>query len=167
MNSSLQEAINDQIQAEFFSAYLYLSMSTYCTESNLTGFAGWMRLQAQEEVSHGMRLVTFMQNRGAPVLLQALGEPPHDFGSPLEIMQASLQHERSVTDRIHKLYAMAVEAGDYPAQVEFQWFISEQVEEEATIDEIVQRLKMFGTDGTALLLVYGQLGDRATEEDAE
>ncbi|MEN8144512.1 MAG: ferritin [Gemmatimonadota bacterium] len=167
LNPSLQDAINDQIQAEFYSAYLYLSMSTYCTERNLTGFASWMRLQAQEEVSHAMRLVTFMQDRGAPVKLQALGEPPHEFGSPLEIMQASLDHERLVTGRIHKLYAMASEAGDYPAQVEFQWFITEQVEEEASIDEIVQRLKMFGTDGTALLMVDTQLGTRTPEQEAE
>ncbi len=167
LNSSLQDAINDQIQAEFFSAYMYLSMSAYCTERNLTGFASWMRMQAQEEIGHGMRLVTFMQDRGAPVRLQALGQPPHEFGSPVEVMQASLDHERSVTERIHKLYAMAAEAGDYPAQVEFQWFITEQVEEEASIDEIVQRLKLFGTEGTALLMVDTQLGARTPGEEAE
>jgi ferritin len=167
LNSSLQDAINDQIQAEFFSAYLYLSMSAYCTEKNLTGFANWMRMQAQEEVGHAMRLVTFMQDRGSPVRLQALGQPPHEFGSPLEVMQASLDHERIVTERIHKLYAMAAEAGDYPAQVEFQWFITEQVEEEASIDEIVERLKMFGTEGTALLMVDTQLGARTVEEEEE
>jgi len=160
----LVDEINEQIRVELYSAYMYLAMSADCADRNLTGFAHWLRMQAEEEVDHAMRLFNFLLERGARVELQAIDMPPSSFGSPLEIMEASLEHERFVTARIDDLYALALEEKDYPAQVLLQWFVTEQVEEEASIDEIVERMKMFGQDGSALLILDTRLGERPTED---
>lgn len=164
LSQKLQDAFNEQINEELYSAYLYLSMSAVYANRNLNGFAGWMRLQAREEVGHGMRLFDYLLERGGSIQLKAVGQPPVEFGSPLEIMESSLEHERKITGLIHRLYEVAVEESDYSAQIEIQWFITEQVEEESSIDAIVQRMKMFGADGAALLMVDGQLGARSTAE---
>ncbi|MFQ5746322.1 MAG: ferritin [Gemmatimonadota bacterium] len=164
LSQKLQDAFNEQINEELYSAYLYLSMSAVCADRNLNGFASWMRLQAQEEVAHGMRLFDYLLERGGRVELQQVGQPPVEFGSPLEIMEGALEHEKKVTGLIHRLYEVAVEEGDYSAQIEIQWFITEQVEEENSIDAIVQRMKMFGSDGAALLMVDSQLGGRSSAE---
>ena len=144
---------------------MYLAMSAWCAERNLSGFAHWMNLQAQEEVDHAMRFFNFLLERGARVELQALDAPPSEYGDPVAVMEKSLEHEKFVSSRIHHLYKLATEEGDYPAQVMLQWFVSEQVEEEASIDEIVERMKMFGSDGTSLLMVDTQLGARQPEAE--
>jgi ferritin len=160
----LQEEFNEQIKYELYSAYMYMAMSAYCSDRNLSGFAHWMRMQAEEEVDHAMRFYNFLLERGGRVELQAIDRPPVEYGSPLQVMEKSLEHERFVTSRINQLYDVAVEEADHPAAVMLQWFITEQVEEEATIDEIVQRMKMFGEEGPALLMVDSQLGARTTTE---
>ena len=165
ISDTLREEINEQIKYEMYSAYMYLAMSAWCAERNLSGFAHWMNLQAQEEVDHAMRFFNFLLERGGRVELQALDAPPVDYGTPLAVMEKSLEHEKFVSSRIHHLYKLAVEEGDYPAQVMLQWFVSEQVEEEASIDEIVERMKMFGSDGTSLLMVDTQLGARQPEPE--
>lgn len=165
ISARLVDEINEQIKYEFYSAYMYLAMSADCADRNLTGFARWMKLQADEEVAHAMRFFDFLLERGARVELQALDQPPAKFGSPLEIMEKSLEHERFVTGRINELYALALDENDYPAQVLLQWFVTEQVEEEASIDEIVERMKMFGQDGSALLMLDTQLGARPAESE--
>jgi ferritin len=168
ISDTLRDEINEQIKYEMFSAYMYLAMSAWCAERNLSGFAHWMNLQAQEEVDHAMRFFNFLLERGGKIELQALDAPPVDYGTPLAVMEKSLEHEKFVSSRIHHLYKLATEEGDYPAQVMLQWFVSEQVEEEASIDEIVERMKMFGSDGTSLLMVDTQLGARKPEaEEAE
>ncbi|MDT8436904.1 MAG: ferritin, partial [Gemmatimonadota bacterium] len=158
ISDTLRDEINEQIKFELFSAYLYLAMSAWCADRNLAGFAHWMNLQAKEEVDHAMRFYHFLLERGARVELQAIEQPPMDFGSPLAVMEKSLAHEKFVSSRIHDLYELAQKEGDYPAQVMLQWFITEQVEEEASIDEIVERMKMFGSEGPALLMLDTQLG---------
>lgn len=160
----LREAMNEQIGHEFFSAYVYLSMSAYCENHNLTGFAHWLREQAREEVDHALRFVDFLLERGQAVRLPAMAAPPAEFGSPLEVMEAALEHERKISGRIGKLYAMAVEEQDYPAQVFLQWFVTEQVEEEATVGLIVERLKLFGAEGVALFGLDQELGSRSGED---
>ena len=167
ISENLRQAINEQIKYELYSAYMYLSMSADCSDRNLVGFAHWMSMQAQEEVDHAMRLYNFLLERGGRVELQAIDQPPGEFGSPLEIMQKSLEHERFVTSRINDLYDLAVEENDRAAQVMLQWFITEQVEEEASIDEIVQRMKIFGEDGTVLFMLDRELGARGPEEHDE
>lgn len=165
ISEELREAINEQIKYELYSAYMYLAMSADCADRNLMGFAHWMSLQAQEEVEHAMRFYNFVLERGGRVELHAIDKPPFEFGSPLEIMEKSLEHERFVTSRIDALYDQAQAENDRAAQVMLQWFITEQVEEEASIDEIVQRMKMFGEDGTVLFMLDRELAGRAPEEE--
>ena len=142
MNQRVEKAFNDQINEELFSAYMYLAMAAHFKAMNLDGFASWMRHQADEEVEHGMRLFTHINRRGGRVVLKAIGEPPLDFGSPLEAFQKALAHEQHITGTINALYEVAVEEKDYPAQMEIQWFIDEQVEEEATAEDILNQITM-------------------------
>ncbi len=167
ISNELREAINEQIKYELYSAYMYLAMSADCADRNLLGFAHWMNMQAREEVEHAMRFYNFLLERGGRVELHEIEKPPAEYGSPLEIMQKSLEHERFVTARINALYDQALQENDRAAQVMLQWFITEQVEEEASIDEIVQRMKMFGADGAALFMLDRDLGARGPEEDEE
>lgn len=168
ISDALRDEINEQIKYELYSAYMYLAMSAWCADRNLSGFAHWMRMQSQEEVAHAMRFYGYLLERGARVELQAIDQPPKDYGTPLAVMEKSLEHEKFVSSRIHGLYELAQKEGDYPAQVMLQWFITEQVEEEASIDAIVQRMKMFGSEGPALLILDTQLGARSpgAEEEA-
>jgi ferritin len=167
VNKEVQDAINDQIKAEFYAAYQYLGMMTYVEEISLGGFATWMRLQAEEEVSHAMRLLDFLLDRGGEVELQAIDKPKSGFGSPLEVMRAALVHEQKVTGMINDLYELAVEHKDYPAQVLMQWYISEQVEEEKNAGDIVDQLEFVGDSPSALLVIDERLGQRTPEEEEE
>jgi len=167
ISESLTREINEQIKFELYSAYMYLAMSADCSDRNLSGFAHWLSQQAEEEVAHAMRFYNFLLERGARVELMAIDQPPARFGSPLEIMEKSLEHERFVTGRINGLYELALSEGDYPAQVLLQWFVTEQVEEESSIDEIVERMRMFGAEGPALLMLDTQLGSRPAEDGEE
>jgi ferritin len=160
ISKALQDALNEQIKNELYSAYLYLSMSAYFERTNLPGSARWMRLQSQEEVSHAMKFFDHLNDRGGSVVLQAIDQPPSEFKSPLEMFQQALAHEQKVTGMINKLYALAVKENDYPAQVELQWFVTEQVEEEKNATEIVEQLKMVGEHGPSLLMIDRQLGAR-------
>ena len=161
ISQALQDAFNEQIKNELYSAYLYLSMSAYFQRINLPGSAHWMRLQSQEEVSHAMKLFDHLNDRGGHVILQAIDQPPSEFKSPLEMFRQALEHEQKVTGMINKLYALAVKENDYPAQVELQWFVTEQVEEEKNATEIVEQLKMVGEHGPSLIMLDRQLGARA------
>ncbi|MDZ7374157.1 MAG: ferritin [candidate division KSB1 bacterium] len=160
LSKELETKLNEQINAELYSAYLYLSMSAFCDASNLPGFGHWMRKQAQEEVGHAMKIFAFVNDRQGRVVLQAIPEPPKDFGSPLQLFEAVLEHERKVTGMIHTLYTQAVQEKDYPTQTFLQWFINEQVEEEKTASEIVEALRMVGDKGHALYMLDRQLAQR-------
>ncbi len=167
ISQGVTDAINEQIKHEFYSAYVYLSMSAYFEYSNLLGFAKWMRAQAREEVTHGMKLFDFINDRGGRVMLQPIGGPPIDFASPLEVFEQSLKHEQSVTGMINNLYEIAAQAHDFATQVALQWFITEQVEEENTAATIVEQLRMIGNDRSAMLMLDRELGARqgGAEED--
>jgi ferritin len=160
LSDRVREAINDQINAELYSAYLYLSMAGHFESESLPGFAHWMKLQAQEETGHALKLFDFVNDRGGRVKLKAIGEPPADFASPLAIFEQTLKHEQEVTSRIANLYALSLEENDYPTQVILQWFITEQVEEEKTAGEIVEQLKRVGESGTALVIMDRNLASR-------
>ena len=160
LSRKVQDAINEQIKHEFFSSYLYLSMSAHLESAHFSGFARWMRLQSQEEMSHAMKLFDFVQEREGRVVLQAIDQPPAKFKSPLDVFQQALEHERKVTAMIHKLYDLAGKENDYATQVMLQWFITEQVEEEKTAGEAVEQLKMIGDEVTPLLMLDKQLGAR-------
>ncbi len=163
LNSEIQQALNDQIQKEFHSAYIYLSMSAYFEAENLAGAASWMRKQAGEEQEHALKIFDFILDRGGHVVLQAIGQPAVDFASPLAVFEDAYAHERKVTQSIHDLYALALRQNDYPTQVMLQWFIDEQVEEEKTSSAIMAQLKMVGDSPAALLMIDRQLAARASD----
>ncbi len=156
--------MNDQIAMEFHAAYLYLSMSAYFESENLPGFAGWMRQQYQEEVTHALRFLDFLLESGVKVELQSIAKPGGAFKGPLDVMQKALAHEKKVTASITKLYEMAHKEKNYPAQLMLQWFITEQREEEKTASDIIAKLELVGNNGPALLMMDREMGSRGTAE---
>lgn len=160
LSKKVQDAFNNQIQAEMASAYLYLSMAAYCEGKNLKGFGHWLRAQYNEEVSHAMKMFDYVIERGGQVLLQAIEAPPAEFGSPTDVFAKVLDHEQHVTARINSLYELAVAEKDYASQIFLQWFISEQVEEEGSAGEIIERMKLAGDKGSALVWIDKELGKR-------
>ena len=166
VSKTVQSAMNDQITAEFYAAYFYLSMAAYFDEANFPGFANWMRLQNQEEMVHGMKLFDFMIDNGGHIELGAIEQPPSSFDGSLAAMKATLQHEQHVTRAINSLYELALKEKDYPAQVVLQWFIAEQTEEEKTVSDIIARLELAGDNPSALLMIDSQLAGRATGTEA-
>ena len=163
MNDKVQAAFNEQIKHEFFSGYLYLSISAHFEAENLPGFAHWMKLQAQEELEHALRLYDHVLRRGGRVELQAIDGPPTQFGPPAEIFESVLGHEQKVTGLIHRVFELSGEEGDWAAQQELQWFIAEQVEEEDNASAARDQVKMAGDDQAALLMLDREFGNRAPE----
>lgn len=160
LSRKMQEAINAQINAELYSAYLYLSMAAWAETQNLPGIANWMRVQFEEEQFHALKFFDYMYERGGNVVLKAIDEPPAHFESPLALFEETLAHEQKVTGLIHGLYALAVEEKDYAAQSFLQWYIDEQVEEEASATAIIEQLKMTGDSKMGLLMLNRELGAR-------
>jgi ferritin len=161
MKKRVEKAFNEQINEELFSSYVYLAMAAHFEALNWEGFAGWMKHQAQEEMEHAMRLFNHLTRRGGRVTLKAIGEPPLDFGTPLEAFEKALAHEQHITGTITALYELALEEKDYPAQLELQWFIDEQVEEEENTGRVVELLKMAGDNKGALLMLDRELAKRS------
>jgi ferritin len=152
MNPDLEKAFNDQITLEFSSEYVYLQMAAYFDRRDLPGFAQWMRLQADEEHTHGMKFFDFLLDRGNTVTLGAVEAPKSDFHTAVEVFEASLAHEQKVTAAIHELYRRCSEAEEYQALPLLHWFIDEQVEEESSVSQIVER--------AAMLFLDRELGER-------
>lgn len=163
ISKTMQDAINDQINKELYSSYLYLSMAAYFEDKNLRGFAHWMRVQEGEERGHAMKLYDFLIDRGGQVVLKAVDAPPADWKSNLELFKEVAAHEAKVTASIHALYELALKEKDYPAQVLLQWFINEQVEEEKNAAEIVAQLELVEARGTAVLMLDHRLSKRGGE----
>jgi len=160
MDKKLEKAFNDQIKHELYSAYIYLAMAAYFETKNLRGFAHWMKIQYKEEVSHAMKMFEFLSDRGVKVLLQAIPQPALDFSSALEVFEETLKHEQKVTGLIHALYELAQKNSDHASSVFLQWFISEQVEEEKSADEIIQTLRMIKSEGAPLIMLDRELAKR-------
>jgi ferritin len=164
ISKTIEDAINEQIKNELYSAYLYLSMSAHFESNNLQGFAHWMRVQFQEEQAHAMRFFDYVNDRGGRVTLEAIEQPPAEWKSSLEAFAQVLEHEQKVTGLINKLYELAVKENDYATQVTLQWFITEQVEEEKHARQIIEQLKLIDAHGTAVLMLDHQLGKRGKED---
>ncbi|WP_290596293.1 MULTISPECIES: ferritin [unclassified Archaeoglobus] len=160
ISEKMVEALNEQINAEIYSAYLYLSMAAYFDSIGLKGFANWMRVQWQEELTHAMRLYDYVVERGGRVKLYAIEEPPSEWESPLTAFEHTYEHEVNVTKRIHELVELAMSEKDYATYNMLQWFVAEQVEEEANASEIVDKLRLIGDDGRGLLMLDTELGAR-------
>ncbi|HML35727.1 ferritin [Sporomusa sphaeroides] len=160
ISAKLQKAINNQVQAEMYSANLYLSMSGYCMSQNLKGFSNWLRVQYQEETEHALKLLDYLLERGGEVELQAIEAPPTEFGKPVEVFEKVLAHEEHVTSLINKLYEVAVEEKDVAAQIFLQWFVTEQVEEEASAGDILAQLRMIGDKTGGIFFLNKELAAR-------
>jgi len=160
LNEKIQGALNDQIQAEFFSAYLYLSMASWCEDGNFEGFGHWMRMQAQEEMFHAMKIYDYINMTGGRVLLQAVDQPATEWADASAMFEAALAHERVMTGNINKLAALCMKENDFATSNMLQWFVNEQVEEEATVDAILGKLKLMGGQGPGLFMLDQELGAR-------
>lgn len=170
IGKAMQEAMNEQINKEFFSSYLYLSMAAYFEDRNLMGFAHWMRLQADEEREHAMKFYNFILDRGGRVYLKTIEAPDTDWKSNLAVAEQVAEHEAKVTSSINDLYELALKEKDYPAQTMLQWFITEQVEEEKNAAELVAKLRLIEERGTAVLMLDHRLskrGDGGGEDEEE
>ncbi len=163
LSKSILNALNDQINKEMYSAYLYLAMSTGCAERNLPGFANWLRVQSKEENAHAMKMYGYVHDHGNHVELQAIEKPPTKFKSPREIFEHVLEHEQKVTGMIRKIYELAFKENDYATQIFMQWFVTEQVEEEKNAAYILDRLKLIGDHVPALIMFDKEVGARAAD----
>jgi len=160
ISKTIQAAVNDQINAELYSSYLYRAMAAYFDSLNLPGFAAWMKVQAKEEEAHAQRFNAFIVERGGRVILKAIAEPPAAWKSPLDAFSAAYTHEQHITDRINKLVALADKQADPATTVMLAWFVNEQVEEENNARTIVEQLKMIKDSAGALFMLDHQLGKR-------
>ncbi len=156
ISQTMQDALNEQIKYELESAYVYLSMSAYCETQTLPGFAGWMRKQAEEEMEHAMKIFDFVHERDGAVALQAIEQPPIVFESIEQVFSKALAHEQMISSRIHNLYRMAQEQNDYPTEVMLQWFITEQVEEEQNVGQMLDMVRRAENRPWALLILDRQ-----------
>jgi ferritin len=157
---ALLQAMNDQIRKELESAYIYLSMAAWMEDQTLPGFAGWLRQQAREETTHGLKIFQHLIDRNARVRLQPLAGPPVDFASPLQVFEQVKAHEEAVTRSINDLYGQAVSDKDYASQVFLEWFVTEQVEEERQSTHVLDSLRRVGDDQAALVILDRELGRR-------
>jgi len=159
-SKQMESALNDQINAEMYSAYLYLAMSAYFQSTNLSGFANWMKIQAQEEMVHAMKFYDYINERGGRVALQDIEAPPKDWDSPLDVFDATLLHEQKVTSLINTLVDIAMEERDHATNIFLQWFVSEQVEEEDTANEMLQKIKLMGDAPGGMFMLDNEMGQR-------
>jgi len=160
IGEKMQEALNEQINAELYSAYLYLSMVAYFESVNLPGFANWMRVQTQEELTHAMKIYDYVNERGGRVTLKSIGEPPTEWKSPLAAFEDAYKHEQKVTGLINGLVNLAIEEKDHAANMFLQWFVNEQVEEENNADTIVRKLKLMADAPGGMYMIDNEMGQR-------
>ena len=160
LKKTIEKAINKQINAELWSGYLYLSMSSYFESISMGGFANWMKIQAQEELSHAMRLYDYVIERGGRVTLSAIDKVPTEWKSTLNVFEETYKHEQKVTGLINDLVELAINEKDHATNNMLQWFVDEQVEEESSADEIVQKVKLIGKNGNGLFMLDKELGQR-------
>ncbi len=163
IGKKIEKALNDQINAELYSAYLYLSMSAYFEAENLPGFANWMRVQWQEEVKHALKIYDYVNERTGRVVLKSITEPPAKWKSPMDVFEATYKHEQVVTGRINDLVNQAIAEKDHATNAFLQWFVTEQVEEEKSADEIVQKLRCISDAPGGLYMLDKELGQRQSK----
>lgn len=160
LGEKMVAALNEQINRELYSAYLYLSMSAYSTYTGLKGFANWFMVQYQEEMTHVMKIYDYVNNQGGQVKLKAVVQPPTEFGSGLEMFEKTLAHEKFVTKCINELVNLAIDEKDHATNIFLQWFVTEQIEEEANDNEIISKLKLVGKEGNGLFMIDRELATR-------
>lgn len=160
ISRKIEEALNGQLNAEFYSAYLYLSMAGYFESIDLKGFANWMRVQTQEEQFHAMKLYDYIFERGGKVILKQIEAPPNNWDSPLAVLEATLKHEKKVTGLINDLVYLAREEKDNASEIFLQWYVCEQVEEENNVGTVLGQLKLIKDSPQALFMMDKEMGQR-------
>ena len=160
IGEKMDAALNEQLNRELYSEYLYLAMSAWFDGKGLKGFAHWMRMQAGEERIHAMKIFDYLALAGGGAVLKAIDEPPCEFGSALKAFEAALEHEQFITGSINERVDLAIELSDHATNAFLQWYVIEQVEEEASAGEIVDRLRLISDDGNGIFVLDGQLGQR-------
>jgi ferritin len=160
IKQKVASAINDQIEKEFYSYYLYLSMAAHFESNNLKGFGHWLRIQAKEEAEHAMKLYDYLISRGAKVVLQSIEAPPNDWKSYKDLFDDAYKHEQKVTGLITKLVELAKRENDHATEIFLQWFVKEQVEEEASAQDVLHKIQLIGAQGSALFFLDSELGKR-------
>ena len=160
LNPKIQDAINEQINAELYSAYLYLSMSLHFEAEGLSGIANWFKVQFQEEQAHAEIFMNYVNQRGGRVVLKAIEAVPTSWESPMDAFVATLEHEKKVTSLINALYSLAMKEEDYATRDRLAWFVPEQVEEEDNCRTLIDKLKLIGDNGMGLYMVSQELATR-------
>ncbi len=164
---NVEKALNNQINAEFYSAYLYLSMSAYLSDMSLVGFAGWMRAQYQEEMFHAMKMYDFLLERGGKVVLQSIDAPKKEWKGIIDVFEDVLEHEQHVTSLINDLVSLSIDARDHATVNFLQWFVDEQVEEEASVSDMLAQLKLVEGKGSGLFMMDREAAQRKFVEPAQ
>ena len=162
ISEAMERELFTQLNHEFYSAYLYLAMSAYCSHMEFNGAADWLKHQYEEEHIHATKIYDYLVDQGVQVVLDALPQPPSEYGSLLDVFKASLEHEKAMTSRLNNLSDKALKEKDHATYNLLQWFVNEQVEEEATLGGIISKLKLVKEDGYGLLMIDNELGARPT-----
>lgn len=157
LNKKMAQALNEQINKEMFSAYLYMSMSAYSNKIGLKGFANWFMVQYHEEMFHAMKIYEYVQRQGEDVKLEAIKAPPAEFSSQLDMFTQTLAHEQYITSSINDLMELAISAKDHATQIFLEWYITEQVEEEENDNDMIAQLKLIGDNVQGLLMLDREL----------
>lgn len=160
LDKKVIELLNEQVNKEFYSAYLYLDFSNYYYDLGLDGFGSWYRIQAQEERDHAMLFVQYLQNNGERAVLEAIGKPDVELRNPKEVLKEALKHEQYVTSRIHNIYDAAYSVKDFRTMQFLDWFVKEQGEEETNADNLVKKFELFGDDPKSFYMLDNELGAR-------
>lgn len=160
ISPTMQDALNAQINVEQYSAQLYLAMSAHCERRSFKGFAHWLKVQAQEETVHAVKLIDFLLDRGGSLELQPIAAPPREFGTIIQVFEQTLEHEKGITTRINSLFELARNERDYASEITLQWYVTEQVEEEANVGQIVDHLHAVGDQGGGIWYLDSKMGKR-------
>jgi len=160
LSKKMEKALNEQINKEMYSAYLYMSMSAKSTNIGLPGFANWFMVQYNEEMEHAMKIYDYVNNQGGKIKLMVIDEPPSDFKDPMDMFKRTLKHEQFVTKCINGLVDLSIKEKDHATQIFLQWFVTEQIEEEGNDNDIISKLELAGTKGNGLFMVDKELSTR-------
>ena len=163
ISKTMQDALCEQINLEQYSSQLYLAMSAHCERRSFRGFAHWLRVQAGEETAHALKLVAFLLDRGGVLELRPISAPPGEFGGIIQIFEQTLEHERSISGRINALFELARKERDHASEIALQWYVTEQVQEESTVSQIVDHLRAVGDQGGGIWYLDSRMAKRGKE----
>jgi ferritin len=167
LSKKMEEALNEQINKEMYSAYLYMSMSAHSTNAGLLGFANWFMVQYKEEMEHAMKIYDYVNNQGGRVKLKTIEEPLSTFKDAMDMFQKTLKHEQFITKSINELVDLAFKERDHATQIFLQWFVTEQIEEEGNDNDIIAKLKLAGDEGNGLFMIDKELSARVYVSPSE